>query len=170
MVRGHIGPTGIIIAFADSTPDLQARNFSFAILDEEFLRKAEEDAIVKPPRRKIIGDYTVYESQGLSIDWKPGPPVLCDFGEARAGREYYTDLIQPEQYRAPEVTLGIPWTYNADIWNVGVMVSLRDVDVWSEADVWLLVCRPGICLKMNIYFPLPLRGARSRMHTSLNAW
>ena len=30
--------------------------------------------------------------------------------------------IQPDSYRAPEVLLGVGWSYSADIWNLGVMV------------------------------------------------
>ena len=56
---------------------------------------------------------------------KQGRPILCDFGEARFGKETYTDDIQPYIYRAPEIILGIPWTYSVDIWNVGVLVSVN---------------------------------------------
>ena len=30
--------------------------------------------------------------------------------------------IQPDHYRAPEVILGCPWSFSADIWNIGVLV------------------------------------------------
>lgn len=33
-----------------------------------------------------------------------------------------TDDIQPYQYRAPEVILGVPWGRKVDIWSVGVMI------------------------------------------------
>ncbi|KAL3429875.1 kinase-like domain-containing protein [Aspergillus tetrazonus] len=29
--------------------------------------------------------------------------------------------IQPDHYRAPEVILGCPWSFSADIWNIGVL-------------------------------------------------
>lgn len=54
---------------------------------------------------------------------KQGPPVLCDFGEAHFGSDWYSDDIQPYPYRAPEVILDMPWSYPVDIWNVGVLVS-----------------------------------------------
>ena len=67
----------------------------------------------------------IYESRGLKIPEKHGRPVLCDFGEARFGKESYDEDIQPYIYRAPDVILDIPWSYSVDIWNVGVLVSVN---------------------------------------------
>lgn len=49
-------------------------------------------------------------------------PILCDFGEVRFGEKEYAGIIQPQQYRAPEVLLEIPWSFKVDIWNVGTYV------------------------------------------------
>ena len=51
-------------------------------------------------------------------------PKIADFGSARPGDQMQTFPIQPDSYRAPEVLLGIGWSYSADIWNLGVMVKL----------------------------------------------
>lgn len=104
--------------------DLQARNIHLRIEDESILRHFEAAELSHPSRRKIDGDRVIYESRGLIRPEKPGRPVLCDFGEARFGKDTYVDDIQPYVYRAPEVILDIPWTYSVDIWNVGVMVSV----------------------------------------------
>lgn len=50
---------------------------------------------------------------------------IRDFGAAVFGDKStlnYHD-IQPEQFAAPEVLLGAGWTYSADIWNLGMVVS-----------------------------------------------
>lgn len=60
-------------------------------------------------------------SQELKIPKKVVPPVLCDFGSAVLG-QYHSEFVQPKIYRAPEVILGVPWTFSVDIWNVGCMV------------------------------------------------
>ena len=52
-----------------------------------------------------------------------GPPVLCDFGQARFGDYDRRGRIQPFQYRAPEVILDIEWDEKVDIWNVAMLVS-----------------------------------------------
>lgn len=79
----------------------------------------------KPSLMKITEHGPVYKSRDELVVPSPlGNPILCDFGEARFGKSTYTDLIQPLQYRAPEVLLRIPWDQKADIWNLGHLVRL----------------------------------------------
>lgn len=113
-----------------SLPDLQARNIHLRIEEDSILEAFEAAELSAPSPRKFDGDRVIYESRGLRRPKKPGRPVLCDVGEARFGRKTYTDDIQPYVYRAPEIILDIPWTYSADIWNVGVMVSVCYANVW----------------------------------------
>ena len=108
---------------APSVPDLQASNVHLRIEDESILEEFERAEMNNPSSRKLSSGRVVYESRGLKRPKKSGRPVLCDFGEARFGKTTYMDEIQPYVYRAPEVILNIPWTYSADIWNVGVLVS-----------------------------------------------
>ncbi|KAI9843776.1 MAG: hypothetical protein M1837_006137 [Sclerophora amabilis] len=49
-------------------------------------------------------------------------PKIADFGAAQLGNRLQIHPIQPHSYRAPEVLLGIGWSYKADIWNLGVMM------------------------------------------------
>ena len=86
------------------------------------MRTFEKNEMGHPIARKVDGERIIYESKGLIMPKKTGRPILCDFGECRFGGERYTDDIQPYVYRAPEVILRIPWSYEVDIWNVGVMV------------------------------------------------
>lgn len=51
-------------------------------------------------------------------------PKIADFGSAQPGDQLQIHPIQPDYYRAPEVLLGIGWSYSADIWNLGVLVRL----------------------------------------------
>lgn len=69
--------------------------------------------------------------------------MLTDFGEARLRGSAHTGLIQPIQYRAPEVLFGMPWDYKVDIWNVGVMVSFDPVFA-RVVSILANVCRCGI--------------------------
>jgi hypothetical protein len=45
-----------------------------------------------------------------------GPPFLCDLSEARFDTVGNEELVMPHVYRAPEVILGMPWSYPVDIW------------------------------------------------------
>ena len=73
---------------------------------------------------------TVYRSRRLSValDRPPGVPTLTDFGLAvQDAHAPHAGLIQPLLFRAPEVILKMPWDGRADIWNLGVLVSLAVV-------------------------------------------
>ncbi|CBF89377.1 uncharacterized protein ANIA_10082 [Aspergillus nidulans FGSC A4] len=58
-------------------------------------------------------------------------PNIVDFGlAARSESDHQGQVrnetvgshpIQPDHYRAPEVILGCPWSFSADIWNIGVL-------------------------------------------------
>ncbi|KAF2215924.1 hypothetical protein CERZMDRAFT_109760 [Cercospora zeae-maydis SCOH1-5] len=102
--------------------DLQASNIQFRVEDDSIFEYSAKAEMTNPSPRKVDGNQVTYESRGLRMPKKTGPPVLCDFGEARFGRSSYTDDIQPYVYRAPEVILDIPWSYEVDVWNVGVMI------------------------------------------------
>jgi hypothetical protein len=39
-----------------------------------------------------------------------------------SGEQLNARDVQPDLYRAPEMILEIPWSYQIDIWNVGCMV------------------------------------------------
>ena len=78
--------------------------------------------------RKVRNDRTIYLSQ-----YDLGPlrsfrmlPKLGDFGLSQrpGGPEPLRYPIQPPLFQAPEVILGTGWSYSADIWNLGVLVSL----------------------------------------------
>lgn len=65
-----------------------------------------------------------------------GPPVLCDFGEARIVIHHAHVEIQPEIYKAPEVLMETGWTHSADIWNAACLVcSSRIFVCMTNADL-----------------------------------
>ena len=92
------------------------------IENDSILVDFEEAEKSNPSPRKIVGDGVIYSSRNLKKTKEYGRPVLCDFGQARFGRESYSGDIQPHIYRAPEVILRMSWDQKVDIWNVGVMV------------------------------------------------
>lgn len=61
----------------------------------------------------------------LRPSWMRMVPYIVDFGSSlqlhgETGRGLFP--IQPNHYRAPEVTLGFPWNRSADIWSLGALV------------------------------------------------
>lgn len=95
----------------------------FRIRDDEVLTAFEEEELANPSPRKIVdGERAIYLSCQFQIPKNWGGPVLCDFGSAVIGETEHIEDVQPDIYRAPEVILGSPWSYQIDIWNTGCMV------------------------------------------------
>ncbi|CAI7565869.1 unnamed protein product [Penicillium bialowiezense] len=105
-------------------PDIKADNIMFGIKDDSVFTHFEEYELEKPvPRKQVDPDGRgIYMSQELKIPKQVGSPILCDFGSAVHGNQHHSVFIQPQIYRAPEVILGVPWTFSADVWNVGCMI------------------------------------------------
>ena len=99
------------------------------------------DEAENPSPRKLEGTRVIYPSRNLGdLQGAPGPPKITDFGLAVSGDgpQPHNHPIQADLFQAPEVILRAGWTYSADIWNLGVMVSLPlghhddgEVDVYA---------------------------------------
>ncbi|KAI1424333.1 kinase domain protein [Xylaria sp. FL1777] len=101
--------------------DIKADNIMFGITDFSVFADFEEEEIHNPCPRKEVEGRTIYTSRAIKSSGQIGPPVLCDFGSAVFGDCQNLECVQPNVYRAPEVTLRAPWNYKIDIWNVGCM-------------------------------------------------
>jgi len=54
---------------------------------------------------------------------------LIDFGSATFENHYHSAIVSTRHYRAPEVILGLGWTYPCDVWSVGcILVELLTGD------------------------------------------
>ena len=82
--------------------------------------------MIEPLPQKHLPDRTIYLSRnqfGLEVG-EFGRPIITDFGLAVKGSRMHNHLIQPDEYRAPEVIIGAGWGYSTDIWNLAVLVCL----------------------------------------------
>lgn len=100
----------------------------FGILDNAAFARFEREEHDFPMPRKELPDHNIYVSRPISLT--KSAPSLCDLSEARLGDLQNTDLVMPDVYRAPEVVLGLPWSYPVDIW--GFAMTVR-VIAWSES-------------------------------------
>lgn len=92
------------------------------IHDDSVLAKFEQFEKENPCPRKELDGYTIYLSRPMLLT--KGEPAITDLSEARYGDSKHTDWIMPNVYRAPEVILGLPWSYPVDIWGFAMVVSL----------------------------------------------
>jgi dual-specificity kinase len=48
---------------------------------------------------------------------------LIDFGNATWEHQYHSSIVSTRHYRAPEVILGLPWSYPCDMWSLGCILA-----------------------------------------------
>ncbi|KID59753.1 serine threonine protein kinase, CMGC group, partial [Metarhizium hybridum] len=102
--------------------DIKADNIMFGIGDDSVFTAFEEQELADPSPRKIVDGRAIYLSRELQMPKSWGAPVLCDFGSAVTGHIEHLEDVQPDIYRAPEVVLEAPWSYEIDIWNTACMI------------------------------------------------
>ena len=93
----------------------------------EIFERDVRDECSNPIPQKHVEDHIIYMSRN-NYGRPPTPTVvvqIVDFDLAVRGGEVRFGCIQADSYRAPEVILECGYTYSADIWNLGVMVSSR---------------------------------------------
>ncbi|KAF2453046.1 CMGC protein kinase [Lineolata rhizophorae] len=103
-------------------PDNILMGFEGPSVLEDFVREQAGH----PMARKITDNRTIYVSRNDFGRLKSFRilPKIADFGLAECGDgcQPLRHPIQPPLFHAPEVLLGTNWTYNADIWNLGVLI------------------------------------------------
>ena len=107
--------------------DLKPDNILLGIEDQAAIEELVTDEAEKPSPRKMDGNRPIYPTRNFGdLRGPPGRPKLADFGLAVWGNasKPHNHPIQADLFQAPEVILRAGWTYSADIWNLGVMVSV----------------------------------------------
>lgn len=112
----------VMVLTTTAIQDIQEDNIMFAVAQSSEWQDVEEAEMADPSPRKVHKGHTVHSTRSLELP-TPTTPVLCDFGEARFGKDEYTEDAMPDLYRAPEILLRIAWTEKIDIWALGLMVS-----------------------------------------------
>lgn len=145
MQRVHPLRRDLLIDLTDLKPD----NVMVRLEDKSILERDARNENEKPLPQKKYDDRTIYLSrnnygQPTSVT---GIVSITDFGLSVHGDVSNNGCIQAEVYRAPEVILEAGWTYSADIWNLGVMVSLVNLSVLGE-----LFEKSDVCHSCGIYW------------------
>lgn len=102
--------------------DIQPKNILLGVLDDSAFARFERDELDNPVPRKKLPSHTVYVSRPMPLT--KGAPLLCDLSEARLDDPQNVDRVMPDVYRAPEVVLGMPWSYPIDAWGFAMTVSI----------------------------------------------
>jgi serine/threonine-protein kinase SRPK3 len=108
-------------------PDIKLDNIQLTLPDEQASYLDTFCAIEKstPSSSKLgKGETPVFASREMQQD-QLGYPILCDLGSAVFDEVRYPAVVQALPYRAPEVILGAVWDHKIDVWNFGVLVSIK---------------------------------------------
>jgi serine/threonine protein kinase len=124
------GLWAVIILLTKCNADLRSVNVMFTTTDTSVFAEHERKQLLYPPPRKVRANgHIIYKSRPLPVRTSTvfdmlGEPILIDFGHAYIVEEStnLTSWVQPNAYRSPEVVLGLPWSYPADIWNLGAWI------------------------------------------------
>ncbi|KAI1279402.1 putative serine/threonine-protein kinase [Xylaria sp. FL0933] len=110
--------------------DLKLDNIMVTFEDPSVIETFVQGQLNHPMARKRAGTRTVYRchndfgdihgEKGLGKMY----PKITDLGLAQRGDRSAPLLhpIQPKDCQAPEVLLGVGWSYSADMWNFGIIV------------------------------------------------
>ncbi|KAJ9048883.1 serine threonine protein kinase CMGC group, variant 2 [Entomophthora muscae] len=78
---------------------------------------------------------------------------LIDFGSATFETEYHSSVVSTRHYRAPEIILGMGWSYPCDIWSVGcILVELYTGDALFQTHENL----EHLAMMQAVLGPIPL--------------
>ncbi|KAF8800234.1 kinase-like protein [Phlegmacium glaucopus] len=104
--------------------DLKLENVLVGLEKSLSLDDIVGDEIKSPSPGNVLPDRTIYLSQN-DFGHPKSTPGRPDFDAAilvTSSQKTFNYPIQPNCYRAPEAILGAPWSYPADIWNLGAML------------------------------------------------
>ncbi|KAF8407032.1 hypothetical protein HHK36_006157 [Tetracentron sinense] len=81
-----------------------------------------ENILIASSEDTKIPDYKKYSQDGMLCLPKSSDIKLIDFGSTDSGSESHSYVITTKYYRAPEVILGLGWSYPSDLWSVGCIL------------------------------------------------
>ena len=78
----------------------------------------------------------LFRSSSRSLPEGSGIKVI-DFGSATFKDQYHSSIVSTRHYRAPEVILGLGWSFPCDIWSVGcILVELATGQALTSRSRW----------------------------------
>src|SRR3984885_5225302 len=134
--------------------DLKSDNILVGFEDHSVIKDFVRSQASNPMARKIKDGRVIYRSHNEFGPLKSFGilPKIADFGLAQRINDSRRNIhpIQPDHYRAPEVVLGMGWSYSVDIWNLGVLVStILIFYIYRGLFSWCY--RSVICWRIKIY-------------------
>eukprot|EP00246_Nothoceros_aenigmaticus_P011650 TRINITY_DN3259_c0_g1_i2.p1 TRINITY_DN3259_c0_g1~~TRINITY_DN3259_c0_g1_i2.p1 ORF type:complete len:203 (-),score=14.49 TRINITY_DN3259_c0_g1_i2:1017-1625(-) len=120
----------------------------------------------------VSSDYVKRPSQtGSGKVWKRIPKSseikVIDFGSATFENHYHCSVVSTRHYRAPEVILGLGWSYPCDLWSIGcILVELCSGDALFQTHENL----EHLAMMERVLGPIPHQMIRSAEYVRPGYW
>ncbi|RKP35372.1 kinase-like domain-containing protein [Dimargaris cristalligena] len=92
---------------------LHRLNLIHTDLKPENILLVQTDSYLKPSLRDKNGTTKVLKNTDIR---------LIDFGSATFQNEFHSSVVSTRHYRAPEIIMGIGWSYPCDMWSIGCIL------------------------------------------------
>ncbi|KAK7283014.1 hypothetical protein RIF29_12209 [Crotalaria pallida] len=86
-------------------------------LKPENILLVSSDYVKLPSSKRVSSDETQFRCLPKSSAIK-----LIDFGSAAFDNQSHSSIVSTRHYRAPEIILGLGWSYPCDLWSVGCIL------------------------------------------------
>jgi dual-specificity kinase len=112
-----------ILKLTDSTEVLHDLNLIHTDLKPENILLCESAYQAFTYSRRIPSSSTTVNRQAAQRKVLLDTEIrLIDFGSATFQDEYHSSVVSTRHYRAPEIILGLGWSFPCDIWSIGCIL------------------------------------------------
>lgn len=71
---------------------------------------------------------------------------VIDFGSSTFEEQYHSSIVSTRHYRAPEIIMGMGWSYPCDMWSLGcIIVELLTGNYETRKKSLMAACIPVTC-------------------------
>eukprot|EP00898_Chlorokybus_atmophyticus_P007870 jgi/Chlat1/8084/Chrsp75S09196 len=105
--------------------DLKPENIVLTSLHYSYFKtSAQEEASLSNMLSAFMHILRTHGHSSEDRRWMPHSTrvKLIDYGSATFDNEYHEPIVTTSHYRAPEVLLGLGWSYPCDMWSLGVLL------------------------------------------------
>ncbi|KAM0788289.1 hypothetical protein ACM66B_001435 [Microbotryomycetes sp. NB124-2] len=89
---------------------------------------------------------------------------LIDFGSATGAKDYHASVVSTRHYRAPEIILGLGWSFPCDAWSIGcILVEFMTGEALFQTHENL----EHLAMMVRVFGPMPKRFAQRAERAAL---
>ncbi|XP_057434654.1 serine/threonine-protein kinase AFC3 isoform X2 [Lotus japonicus] len=106
-----------LVSCALSYSDMHELHLIHTDLKPENILLVSSEYVKLPSRKRLSSDETQFRCLPKSSAIK-----LIDFGSTACDNQNHSSIVSTRHYRAPEIILGLGWSYPCDLWSIGCIL------------------------------------------------